>query len=401
MKSLGDLGRAESLGARATGAAALLLFLALAVCTATANAAPLSMTFTESRANVGVQLSDAALFEAPDIAAFAAELDSESGSITAGHLQVPEFTTHITAPIDADVAVDFDIGIITGSFTAANGALTLQGEAGGTLTTEEHGCTVSTVPAVLALSTTGNSGGANPRSGVPFSAGLTGPGAIAGQWTDMQATPVDPEPGGDTVFCEDVEDRIGGPGGIWLKQKGDVLPPPAPKLTSTSPASPGASGTPRILGAAEPGATVRVYTGTDCAGAPVVTGSAAELGSPGLAVSVAEGSTAAFSATATDAAGNTSACSSSISYTRLQGDPPRPPRACVVPKVKGKSLRGAKIALRAAHCGVGKIHKPKHKKGKKLGPLVVKSSRPSAGKVLPTGSKVDLKLGSVYAKAHP
>ena len=42
----------------------------------------------------------------------------------------------------------------------------------------------------------------------------------------------------------------------------------------------------------------------------------------------------------------------------------------------------------------GKVAKPKAKKGKKLGPLVVKSSTPSAGSTLPGGGKVDLKLSN-------
>ena len=206
------------------GMIALVLLLALGVCASVASADPLSMTFTEDRANVGVQLSDAALFEAPDTAPFAAQIDPGSGAITAGVLKVPQFSTFITEPIEASVTVDFNIGTISGSFTQATGALILEGEAGGTLTSEGKECTVSTEPSVLTLTTAGNSGGKNPRSGAPFTFGLTGPGAIAGQWTDMHAAPI----GGDKTFCEDVEGRIGGPGGIWLVQKGVVPPPPPP-----------------------------------------------------------------------------------------------------------------------------------------------------------------------------
>lgn len=60
---------------RATGAIVLVSLLALGVCASTARAEPVSMTFTEARANVGVQLADAALFEAPDTAPFAAQID--------------------------------------------------------------------------------------------------------------------------------------------------------------------------------------------------------------------------------------------------------------------------------------------------------------------------------------
>jgi hypothetical protein len=388
---------------RAMGAIGVVLLLALSVCASAASAAPLSMTFTEGRANVGVQLSDHALFEAPKTAPFGAQIDPGSGSITAGTLGVPEFFTQITEPIVADVTVDFEIGEIEGSFDQATGALTLEGEAGGTLTAESgtyegEKCTVSTTPGVLELSTSESAGGA-PRAGAPFAAGLTGAGAIAGQWSDMQATPVSPGDADNVSFCNNVETRIGGQGGVWLKQD-DLVPPPSPQLVTTDPTPPGGiSGTPRILGAAEAGSTVRVYAGTGCTGAPVATGSAAELGSPGITVSVAEGTTADFTATATDAAGNTSACSASISYTRIHGDPPANP-VCIVPKLAGKTLARAKVALKAADCAVGEVTKPKARKGRKLGPLVVKSSKPSAGKVLKVGSKVDLRLGPKPRKAR-
>jgi hypothetical protein len=348
-------------------------------------AQPLSMTFTEDRANVGVQLSDAAMFTAPDIAPFAAQIDPGTGSITAGVLKVPDFLTHITEPLNADVNVDFEIGVIGGSFNQATGALALEGEANATLTSEGKECTVTTTPNPLVLSTSGNSGGANPRSGTPFVHGLTAAGAIAGQWTDMNATPKIP---GDGVFvCATVDERIEGPGGIWLAQEGDVVPPSAPQLTSTDPTSPGSSGTPRIHGTAEAGSTVRVYAGSTCADAPIARASAAELSSPGVAIQVGEGATAAFSATATDAAGNTSACSAPISYTHT-----KPWSQCVVPKVIGKKLKAAKRQIRAAGCEVGKVTGPKARKGKRPRLMIVKSSNPSAGIVLAAGTQVNLKL---------
>jgi hypothetical protein len=382
---------------RKTGSIALVVLLALSAWASAASAEPLSMTFTEARANVGVQLSDAALFEAPDVAPLEAQIGPAGESITAGVLQVPQFSTHITDPLDADVTVDFDIGVITGSFTQATGALTLSGVAGGTLTSKGKECTVSTTPSPLILSTTGNSGGTSPRSGTPFTHGLTGTGAIAGQWTDMHATPK--IPGEGVAVCETVDERIEGPGGIWLEQEGDVVPPPAPQLTSTSPASPNPSGTPRIRGAAEAGSTVRVYAGPSCAGTPIATGSAAELGSPGIRVEVGEGVTAAFSATASDVAANTSTCSASISYTRPpHGDPP-PPSGCIVPPLVGKTLARVKVALTAAGCKLGEVRKPKRLKGKGQRILVVKSSNPATGES-PLDGKVDVKLGRKPRKAR-
>lgn len=396
---------------------ALGLLLAFGVCAPSANAAPLSMTFTEARANVGKQLSDEALFAAPDTAPFSAQIDPVSGAISNGTLGVPDFVTHIEEPIHADVTVSFDIGQITGSFDQATGALNLTGEAGGTLTAsgnptyEGERCIVLAEPSPITLTTAGSSGGTNPRSGIPFSNGLAGSGAIAGEWENMSAEPVEPGVTKNETFCEDVENQIGGPGGVWLERR-DLEPPPAPQLVSTDPASPSLSGTPRILGSAEVGATVRIYPGPVCmgAGAPVApgvagatggSGTAAELASPGIAVSVPEGTSTTFSATATDAAGNTSACSAPISYTRLHVGPPPPPAArCIVPKLAGKTLGRAKAALRAAHCKVGKVHKPKRRQGRKLGRLVVKSSNPAAGTNLAAGSAVDLRLAHKHRKPH-
>lgn len=65
-----------------------------------------------------------------------------------------------------------------------------------------------------------------------------------------------------------------------------------------------------------------------------------------------------------------------------------PPLSCVVPKLKGRTLRRAKAALKAANCSLGKVRKPKHANGK----LVVKSSSPGPGGPLPLGTAVNLKL---------
>ena len=80
---------------------------------------------------------------------------------------------------------------------------------------------------------------------------------------------------------------------------------------------------------------------------------------------------------------------------------PRPAEEhCVVPDLAGRTLNQASSALSAAHCTRGKVTKPKHKKGKKLSPLVIRSSSPSAGTTLPTASKVNLTLGPKPKKRH-
>lgn len=233
------------MGLRKTSAV-LVSLLVLGVYAPAANADPLSMTFAEARANVGKQLSDAALFAAPDTAPFSAQIDPASGAISNGTLGVPDFETHIEEPIEADVTVDFDIGQITGSFDKATGALSLTGVAGGTLTATDNPtwdgeqCTVLAEESPITLTTSGSSGGTNPRSGTPFATGLTGPGAIAGEWENMSATPVEPLNSDNVSFCNNVENQIGGLGGIWLKQEGVVTPPatPGPQPGTGSPPPP-------------------------------------------------------------------------------------------------------------------------------------------------------------------
>jgi subtilisin family serine protease len=71
--------------------------------------------------------------------------------------------------------------------------------------------------------------------------------------------------------------------------------------------------------------------------------------------------------------------------------PPAEKAVCTVPHLTGRTLGQATAALTAAHCKLGKVTKPKAKKGHKQPPLVVKSSTPAAG-AKPAGGKVDLKL---------
>lgn len=74
--------------------------------------------------------------------------------------------------------------------------------------------------------------------------------------------------------------------------------------------------------------------------------------------------------------------------------PPTPTEEkCVVPELVGKALAQVRSALNAAHCTLGKVTKPKPKKGRKPRPLVVKSSSPSVGTTLSAGGTVNLDLG--------
>lgn len=130
---------------------------------------------------------------------------------------------------------------------------------------------------------------------------------------------------GDLDAETDVYDRFGG--GTLLSSTGNSTPlgPPTPSQLSTDPASPGTSLTPRIKGQSDPETSIKIYTTPDCSGAPVATGTSAELGGAGILVTVASGSSTSFRATATDLNGDTSPCSAAVSYTHQSSSPPPPP----------------------------------------------------------------------------
>jgi subtilisin family serine protease len=200
----------------------------------------------------------------------------------------------------------------------------------------------------------------------------------------------------------------------------DHVAPSKPTLSGTVPDSGADDNHPRIVGSAEAGSTVTLFQSLGCGGSPVAVGTAAQLAGAGIEVTVQDNSITFFSASATDAARNKSACSAATSY--LEDTPPviikdpevivdplgqspptgsappaviQPPALppCTVPKLAGKTLGQATAALKAAHCGLGKVTKPKARKGRGATPLVVKSSSPGAGAKQPAGGKVDLTLG--------
>lgn len=65
------------------------------------------------------------------------------------------------------------------------------------------------------------------------------------------------------------------------------------------------------------------------------------------------------------------------------------PASCVVPSLKGKTLRSAKVALLKAHCAVGKV--TRKRSARKAGKIL--SQKTKAGKRLSAGAKVALVLG--------
>jgi hypothetical protein len=83
-----------------------------------------------------------------------------------------------------------------------------------------------------------------------------------------------------------------------------------------------------------------------------------------------------------------------VAFTTLALTPPKKPVKCRVPKLKGLSLAKAKRRLRAAHCKLGKVKRPKLRKGRgTIVRLVVKKQSPRPGKVLAKNAKVRVSLG--------
>jgi hypothetical protein len=94
----------------------------------------------------------------------------------------------------------------------------------------------------------------------------------------------------------------------------DTKPPAPPKLTTTSPRSPANDNSPKVLGTAAKGTTVKLFKTKGCAGSPVAQGTASQLSSPGITVTVPDNSTTSFRARAIDRAGNPSRCSAALTY---------------------------------------------------------------------------------------
>ncbi len=104
----------------------------------------------------------------------------------------------------------------------------------------------------------------------------------------------------------------------------DTQAPAAPAITDTDPNSPANDNNPEVKGTAEAGSTVKLYESNGCTGSVEAQGSAATFSSPGLTASVAANASTQFTATATDAAGNTSSCSAAFAYTE-DSTPPTDP----------------------------------------------------------------------------
>jgi hypothetical protein len=162
----------------------------------------------------------------------------------------------------------------------------------------------------------------------------------------LTAEDVDSEP--------DIYERSNGETRIVSTGNAATIGPATPVLTGTDPASPGESLTPSIQGQADPGTSIKLYTSADCSGVPAATGTSTELGSTGLAVAVAAGSTTSFRATATDVNGDTSSCSLAVTYTQATPEaPPPPPPPPSEPPPSGEGTSGGTKAGSGVRTGGG------------------------------------------------
>ncbi len=104
----------------------------------------------------------------------------------------------------------------------------------------------------------------------------------------------------------------------------DSTAPSAPTLNDTDPDSPANDNNPEVKGAAEAGSTIRIYSTSDCSRSPLASGTAATFDGSGITTPVPGDQTTNLKATASDAAGNASGCSSSLPYTEDSTAPSTP-----------------------------------------------------------------------------
>jgi hypothetical protein len=135
-------------------------------------------------------------------------------------------------------------------------------------------------------------------------------------------------------------------------------------------------------------------SGADAFGNPLVVSSAAWSVSPGSlgTVSPATGSSTTFTAGARPGSGSVTASIDGIEGSvpvQIVSAPATPPtlKPCVVPKVKGKTLKRARLAIRAHACTVGTI---KHARSRTVKRGHVISQKPKAGRRLRHRARVSL-----------
>jgi len=152
----------------------------------------------------------------------------------------------------------------------------------------------------------------------------------------------------------------------------DVLPPPA--VSAISAASGSALGGTAV---SISGANFAEVKGVSFGGTPAASFTVADEGRID-AVAPASATVASVPVTVTTVSGSASSAQ------------PFAYEGCVVPRLAGRKLKGAKKSIRKRDCLVGKVRKRKGVTAK-TGRVV--KQRPKPGKVLPPGTRVNVKLG--------
>jgi hypothetical protein len=137
---------------------------------------------------------------------------------------------------------------------------------------------------------------------------------------------------------------------------GDVTPPAAPSLSSSSPASPTNQSRADVLGTAEIGARVDLFIGAGCSGPVAGSGSANAAGQFRISLTLVPDATTQVWARAADGAGNVSACSAQALQIVQDSQAPAAPalvgvspgplsNATIRPEISGTGEPGSTVVL--------------------------------------------------------
>ena len=270
----------------------------------------------------------------------------------------------LTVPVSDDTSTTFKA-------TATDAAGNVSGCSSSSVTYVEDS-TAPALPSALASSPVSPANDNNPEitgsaeagSTVRIypTAGCTGGAAATGTAAAFASPGLTVAVAGDssTTFkatATDAAGNISGCSSSSVTYVEDSTAPALPSALASSPVSPANDNNPEITGSAEAGSTVRVYTTSDCSGGAAATGTAAAFASPGLTVAVAGDSSTTFKATATDAAGNVSGCStSSVTYVEDSTAPALPSCSRFEPGLAGERQQPGDHGLRRGGLDGSRVH---------------------------------------------
>ncbi len=158
--------------------------------------------------------------------------------------------------------------------------------------------------------------------------GCAGPEATSGSVAEFTNSGIEVTvaPGSDTAFSATNSEGSATSGcsnTITYQQVSD--PPSTPDVTAVNPASPADDNLPHIIGSADPGSTVSIFTNAGCSGSPVGEGSATIFADGGIQVGVADNSATTFYARASWAELPSACSSTAVTYQEITGPPVTPP----------------------------------------------------------------------------